>query len=70
MLSITFNHYNSKYTHIEFQDDYCNFLFNVPNLPDNVIGGILLVISLLSLTICLLVIVKVLRSVLEGRLKP
>jgi len=53
-------------THTE--DDHCHFLFNVPSLADNVIGAILLIISLLMLTICLLLIVKVLRSALEGTL--
>ena len=51
------------------QDDHCNFLFNVPSLADNVIGAILLIISLLMLTICLLLIVKVLRSALEGNFR-
>jgi sodium-dependent phosphate cotransporter len=66
LLKVYCAHSGPNETHT--QDDYCHFLFNIPNLPDNVIGGILLVISLLSLTICLLVIVKVLRSVLEGSL--
>jgi len=49
-------------------DDYCNFLFNLPHLTDNVIGAILLVISLVALTVVLLLIVKLLRSALEGSL--
>ena len=50
------------------QDDYCNFLFNLPTISDNAIGALLLVISLLLLTVCLLFIVKILRSALEGKL--
>ena len=48
------------------EDDFCKFLFNNPGISDGVIGGILLVISLIILTVCLLLIVKVLRSILEG----
>ena len=47
-------------------DGYCGFLFNNPSMSDAAIGGILLVVSLLILTGVLLLIVKVLRSVLEG----
>lgn len=50
------------------EDDYCNFLFNLPTISDNAIGALLLVISLLLLTVCLLLIVKILRSALEGSL--
>ena len=45
---------------------YCEFLFNIPDISDVAIGGILLVISLGVLTLCLLLIVKVLKSLLEG----
>ena len=60
-----------SYLHSVFytlQDDYCNFLFNLPTISDNAIGALLLVISLLLLTVCLLLIVKILRSALEGKL--
>ena len=45
---------------------HCEFLFNIPDISDVAIGGILLVISLGVLTLCLLLIVKVLKSLLEG----
>ena len=51
---------------LPFQEDYCHFLFNLPHLADNVIGVILLVISLAMLTACLFAIVKILRSALQG----
>ena len=64
-------HHLYSYLHSVFytlQDDYCNFLFNLPTISDNAIGALLLVISLLLLTVCLLLIVKILRSALEGKL--
>ena len=45
---------------------FCPFLFNNPSMSDALLGGILLVLSLIMLTVCLLLIVKVLRSILEG----
>ena len=42
------------------------FLFDLKDLSDQAIGGILLVIALLLMSICLVLIVKVLRSSLEG----
>ena len=55
---------NKKST--ENGNPYCEFLFNIPDISDVAIGGILLVISLGVLTLCLLLIVKVLKSLLEG----
>ena len=46
--------------------DNCNFLFYLPQLSDQTIGGILLAISLLILCGSLMVMVKVLNSVLQG----
>ena len=43
-----------------------SFLFNIDSMSDQTIGIILLVISLLILSTCLVLIVKVLRSSLEG----
>merc|ERR1712018_791390 len=48
------------------EEDFCTFLFNNPSITDGALGGFLLVISLIILTVCLLLIVKVLRSILEG----
>jgi len=42
------------------------FLFYIPSWSDEAIGGLLLVIALVLLSICLVLIVKVLRSSLEG----
>jgi len=42
------------------------FLFNLPSWGDQVIGGVLLIIALFVLSTCLVLIVKVLRSSLEG----
>ena len=43
-----------------------DFLFDLEELSDQAIGGILLVIALLLMSVCLVLIVKVLRSSLEG----
>ena len=48
------------------QKEYCGFLFNNPSMSDAAIGGILLVLALVILSGCLLMIVKLLRSILEG----
>jgi len=42
------------------------FLFDIPSWSDQAIGGVLLVIALFLLSFCLVLIVKVLRSSLEG----
>jgi len=42
------------------------FLFDIPSMSDQAIGGILLAIALVLLSTCLVLIVKVLRSSLEG----
>jgi len=42
------------------------FLFDIENWSDQAIGGVLLVIALFVLSLCLILIVKVLRSSLEG----
>ena len=46
--------------------EYCPFLFNLPNLSDSTLGFIMLVLSLLLMSVCLVLIVKTLRSLLEG----
>ncbi|XP_065321916.1 sodium-dependent phosphate transport protein 2A-like isoform X2 [Gordionus sp. m RMFG-2023] len=46
----------------------CKFLFAYVNWSDGVIGTILLIISLFMLTLCLLCIVKVLHSMLKGKI--
>jgi len=43
-----------------------SFVFNIPSWSDQAIGGLLLVIALVLLSTCLVLIVKVLRSSLEG----
>merc|ERR1711971_1156181 len=43
-----------------------NYLFNLPNLSDQVIGGILLLLSLIVLCVSLFIMVKVLNSLLQG----
>jgi len=43
-----------------------NFLLNLPSLSDSLIGAILLAFSLLALSTCLILIVKLLRSLLQG----
>ena len=43
---------------------------NVGGLSDQAAGGVLLVASLLTLTLCLVLIVKVLRSLLQGKQGP
>merc|ERR1719291_903842 len=43
-----------------------NYLFNLPNLSDQAIGGILLLLSLIVLCVSLFIMVKVLNSLLQG----
>ena len=43
-----------------------NYLFNLPNLSDQVIGGILLLLLLIVLCVSLFIMVKVLNSLLQG----
>ena len=43
-----------------------SFLFNIPGWSDAAIGGLLLVIALILMSSCLVLIVKVLKSSLEG----
>ena len=47
-------------------DPDVEFLFDIEGWSDQLIGGILLVIALFLMSICLVLIVKVLRSSLEG----
>jgi len=47
-------------------DPDVEFLFDIKGWSDQLIGGILLVIALFLMSICLVLIVKVLRSSLEG----
>lgn len=51
---------------IETEGERCRFLFNIESLSDVTIGIILLVISLLLVSLCLILIVKLLRSLLQG----
>ena len=48
------------------QGQQCGFLLNIPYLDDFVVGIILLIISLLVLSVCLVLIVKVLSALLKG----
>lgn len=48
-------------------EDKCSFLFNLPHLSDQAIGGIVLVLGLLIMSLALILVVKVLRSLLEGK---
>ncbi|CAF1352594.1 unnamed protein product, partial [Didymodactylos carnosus] len=45
---------------------HCNFIFAKSKLPDWSIGLILLILSILSLCVCLVLLVKVLQSMLQG----
>ena len=44
----------------------CGYLFNVPSLSDQAIGGILLCLSLIVLCLALFFLVKTLNSLLQG----
>ena len=46
----------------------CDFLLNVDGIGDTTVGVILLLTSLILLSICLILIVKLLRSLLQGTL--
>jgi len=46
----------------------CTYLFHYINLPDSGAGALLLVISLLALCFCLVCIVKLLHSMVRGRI--
>ncbi|XP_069116620.1 sodium-dependent phosphate transport protein 2B-like [Argopecten irradians] len=47
----------------------CEYIFKDTTLSDNEIGGILLVASLVLLCFCLFVIVKLLNSILQGKIR-
>ncbi|XP_033734881.1 sodium-dependent phosphate transport protein 2B-like [Pecten maximus] len=47
----------------------CEYIFKDTTLSDNEIGGILLVASLILLCFCLFVIVKLLNSILQGKIR-
>jgi len=47
-------------------ENSCNYLFNLPNLTDQAIGGILLILSLIILCLSLFFMVKILNSLLQG----
>lgn len=49
-----------------FQAHHCSFLMNIDGLSDLGVGLILLIASLIILTVCLILIVKVLDSLLKG----
>lgn len=57
-----------KETYYYFQNGkMCGFLLNIPSLNDLIVGIILLIISLFVLSVCLILIVKVLSDLLKGK---
>ena len=66
LLKVYCDHSDEKGGNHTGEPTFCPFLFNNPSMSDALLGGILLILSLIMLTACLLLIVKVLRSILEG----
>ena len=66
LLEVYCDHHEDKANNTHHEPEFCPFLFNNPSMSDAAIGGILLVLALIMLTGCLLLIVKLLRSMLEG----
>jgi len=50
----------------ELSEAKCNFLLNISSIPDMYLGIIVFLISFTCLTVCLLLIVKLLNSLLKG----
>ena len=57
---------NTSLQEVYSNGDMCNFLFNLPQLSDLAIGSIIMLIALVILSASLILVVKVLRSLLEG----
>ena len=58
------NNMDANITNIE--EEKCNYLFYLPNLSDQTIGIILLILSLVTLCASLMVMVKILNTLLQG----
>ncbi len=66
-MAITYYYPNYRSYQIpQLQQDECYFLFKNVNWPDWLIGTVLLIISLVTLSICLVTMVKILSSILNG----
>ena len=53
-------------TDVNIGEEKCNYLFYLPNLSDQTIGIILLILSLVTLCASLMVMVKILNTLLQG----